>query len=119
MKNWVQQSSKLVVEKLKQTFLDIAHVSASLDIWSDVAHSSYLGITLHILDKSFTPRSRFIGLRLLKGSHTGVYIREVAEDLLGSVGLSLEKLDFVVTDNGSNVVCAFKTDVESKIVIYL
>lgn len=114
MKAWISKAATKAIDNMKKEFSKCDHISATLDIWSDCGHSSYLGVTLHTLDSDFLPHSRFIGLQLLRGSHTGTYVREIAEKLLNTVDLTLNMIDFVVTDNGTNVVYAFKKDISGK-----
>lgn len=90
---------------------------ACFDIWSDGSHSSYLGGTLHTLDEKFNQLTLFIGVYHLKNGTKADQIKKGSEKLLQRVGLSLGSIDFLVTDNGSNIVAALKDDISGKLLI--
>lgn len=83
--------------------------SITCDAWSDKAmRHSYLGMTIHFCDEEFQLSSGFLGLVELSGSHTGALIRSSVQSLLSRYDLDLKDVYCVVTDNGSNIVSAFK-----------
>lgn len=90
---------------------------ACFDVWSDGSHSSYLGGTLHLLDDKFNSSVLFVGVYHLKDGTKADQIKRGCEKLLHRVGLSLESIDFLVTDNGSNIVAALKDDISGKFLI--
>jgi hypothetical protein len=69
-----------------------------------------LGGTLHTLNDNFDSTTFFIGVHHLKNGTSAPQIREGCEALLSRIGLSVDSVDFLVTDNGSNIVAAFKND---------
>lgn len=78
-----------------------------------------MGITAHTINEDFLLDSTFIGLQRLEEKHKADYVQRVTEELLSTVGLSISKVNFIVTDNGSNMIAAFKEFVEGNILIKL
>lgn len=114
----VKRTAERILNKLKADFQG-TDFSICTDIWADCSHSSYLGINVNTIDvATFLPRTTFIGLQKLKGSHTSEKILQAVSDLLSTVDLDLQHCNFVVTDNASNMVCAFKDQKESKFFLY-
>uniref|UniRef100_A0A915DYR1 Uncharacterized protein n=1 Tax=Ditylenchus dipsaci TaxID=166011 RepID=A0A915DYR1_9BILA len=82
--------------------------SITLDLWTDESYKhAYLGVTLHFVRRSRLERM-FFGLREMDKDHTAENILTATEELLGKFDLSLDRIFKIVTDNGSNVVAAFK-----------
>jgi hypothetical protein len=88
---------------------------ACFDVWSDRSHSTYLGGTLHTLSDKFDSGTFFVGVHRLKNGTAADQIRDGCEALLSRIGLSLDSIDFLVTDNGSNIVSALKNDFSGNI----
>ena len=90
---------------LKHSYMGIL----SKNIFCDRLENSYLlGFTLHFCDVDANLQRIFLGLKEIKGSHTGNLIRRETEKTLSEFGLSMEKLFKVVTDGASNMSKAFK-----------
>lgn len=110
----IERTAHKIIGNIKQEFATCGRISATLDIWTDASHSTYLGMTLHMLDKEFNLISRFVGLRKLSSRETAICIRKETSALLELFDLSISSIDFIVTDNASNMICAFKQDVKCK-----
>lgn len=115
----LHRTAEIVKEKLREKFRLTKNVSITVDIWSDTSRSSYLGVTAHTVNEDFSLGSNFIGLKKLEEKHKAAYIQTVVEELLSDVGLSIASVNFIVTDNGSNMIAAFKQFVEGKFLIKL
>lgn len=111
----LHRTAEVVKEKLRQKFQAAKEVSITVDIWSDTSRSSYLGITAHTVNEDFSLDSNFIGLKKLEERHTATYVQSVTENLLSTVGLSITGVNFIITDNGSNMIAAFKEFIEGKL----
>ena len=61
-----------VKEKLISRLSQVAHVSATLDIWTDRKMRAFMGMTVHYLDDNFQMQSQCLGVERMKGSHTGM-----------------------------------------------
>lgn len=81
------------------------------DIWSKKGlASSYLGITGHF----FSPKDNrrhcvTLAVRRMPASHTAINIRHIFEDVLSEWEIPNNKISAILTDNGSNIVAAFKS----------
>uniref|UniRef100_A0A915CNJ4 Transposase n=1 Tax=Ditylenchus dipsaci TaxID=166011 RepID=A0A915CNJ4_9BILA len=83
--------------------------SVTCDVWTDggVKHA-FLGITFHYYKHEFGLRRLFLGLVELRAKHTAEIIRSEVLKLLLSYGIRANSIFQIVTDNGSNMVAAFK-----------
>jgi len=115
----LNRTATIVKEKLRQKFQLAQGISITTDIWSDSSRSSYLGITAHICNEGFSLDSKFSGLKKLEEKHKAVYVQSVTEELLATVELSISQVNFIVTDNGSNMIASFKEFIEGNILILL
>lgn len=80
------------------------------DIWSKKGlSSSYLGITAHFFSRSDHRRHTVtLAVRRLTCSHTAVNIRCLVEEIIDEWDIDQSKVSAVLTDNGSNMVAAFR-----------
>jgi hypothetical protein len=79
-------------------------VGLTMDSWtSRYGTRSYIICSVHYIDEAFDIRSICIGLRRLKGSHSGIRIAEEVQNVGRRVGLPKEKYAGVSTDNASNM----------------
>lgn len=70
--------------------------------------SSYLGFTVHCFDKYFHNQCFALAIEELNGVHDNKLIRKVAENVLEKYGFGFDNVSAFVTDNGGNMVKAFK-----------
>lgn len=84
------------------------YLSATIDIWTDHAMlRSYIGITLHFI-RGKELVYYCLGVEELIGKHTGVNIKEHVINKLKAVGIELKDIFAIVTDNGANIMAAFR-----------
>src|ERR1700723_2839417 len=81
-------------------------VAIALDIWSSKRLRGYMGMTVHFVDKSYRLRSFLLGCPRFEGKHTAEEIFNLAATVVLEYGIE-QKIHYVATDNGSNVVKAF------------
>ncbi|GBP67499.1 hypothetical protein EVAR_49865_1 [Eumeta japonica] len=95
-------------ENLKQKLKTVDYVCTTADIWSS-SKRSYLGMTVHWIDPTtFERNSSPLACRRFKGAHIFDKIAELIIDIHSEYDLRLPKITKTVTDNGSNMVKAFK-----------
>ena len=102
-------------EKIKQTLTrqlqSTPSCSVTLDIWTSRRMHGYFAVTVHFITQEWKMKSYLLCCRQLKGSHTGENIRLEYENIIEEYGIE-EKVFKAVTDNGSNMVKAFKLTFE-------
>ena len=82
-------------------------VCTTTDVWSCMKRS-YLGVTAHWVAADLTRQSAALACRRLKGSHTYDIIADALLSILTQYGLDHRSITFAVTDNGANMVKAFR-----------
>ena len=89
-------------------------VSITCDIWSKrELTSSYLGVTAHFYSRTDNRRHTItLAVRRLTTSHTASNIRSLLDDILVEWDILPNKISAVITDNGSNMIAAFKADID-------
>lgn len=88
-------------------------VHFTTDIWSKKGlSSSYLGVTAHFYSHSDDQyHSVLVAVRYISElRHTAETVAAIFTEVLSEWEIPVEKVGFVVTDNGSNVVKAFRQD---------
>lgn len=88
----------------------VRYVSLTLDLWSRPGNASaMMGITGHYYDSKLNGIRRILlACRTIKQPHTGENIYNIYNLVRGEWDLKEEHILRIVTDNGSNVVKAFK-----------
>ena len=89
-------------DMLKNQFMQIQHISLTLDSWSSPPHLPYLGITAHWITSKFEPQEVLLSMEELPYPHSAYEIRDHLSDLLNEWELS-SKITVIVTDNASNM----------------
>lgn len=93
------------------TFLqEASKVSICADIWSKRGlTASFLGITAHFFSRKDHKRHCLtLAVRRMPSPHTADHVRDLVHKVLMEWNIPLNKIMVVVTDNGSNMVAAFK-----------
>ena len=85
-------------------------ISFCTDLWTKKGMtSSYIGISTHFFSlQNYASHCTMLAVRRIKHPHTGLAIRQVFDTILGEWVIPTNKVRAVVTDNGSNIVKAFK-----------
>ena len=107
----------MLMEELKsnvqQCLSTAQHVSLCADIWSKKGlTSSYLGITAHFFGRKDHRKHRIVlAVRKFAHPHTGEHVREVVDKVLMEWEIPTAKVSAILTDNGSNMLKAFRTHI--------
>ena len=96
--------------KIQEFLLYAQKISVCTDIWTKKGMtSSYLGITGHFFCRQDQKKHVVtLAVRILPHPHTAEYIRSTLDEVLSEWCIPLTKLKAVITDNGSNMVKAFR-----------
>ncbi|ODM93379.1 putative AC transposase, partial [Orchesella cincta] len=103
---WAKNDFDRKKEKLKTILENVLWVCATADIWS-ARRKSFLGVTCHWIDQNYKRHSVLLSMKRFPGKHTADRIAELLVEVFSSYKLD-NKITFVVTDNGSNFVKAFR-----------
>ena len=90
--------------------------SICCDVWSKKGlTSSYLGVTGHFFSRKDRGRHTVtLAVRRVTGSHTAVNIRVLLDEILSEWNIGHGEIFAIITDSGSNMVAAFKEQVQLK-----
>ena len=96
--------------KVASKLQEARKIAICTDIWSRKGLTqSFLGITAHFFTRSDHKRhNATLAVRLLPSPHTADRIEEMVRTILQEWSISEQKISTIVTDNGSNMVAAFK-----------
>ena len=92
-------------------------ISLCCDIWSKKGlTSSYLGVTAHFFSRSDQQQHTVtLAVRRLTTAHTAAAIRDCVDTILTEWDVDSSKICAILTDNGSNMLAAFKEKVSMEI----
>jgi hypothetical protein len=89
-------------ERLKYELKTAASkLSLTMDCWTSKNQHSFLGITVHYIDSSWTIRSSLLDFVPVNGPHTGENLAACLFSVLEDFKIS-EKIVAITTDNASN-----------------
>ena len=78
--------------------------------------SSYLGVTAHFFSKKDHKKHVFtLYVKRMPSPHTAENVRQLVEEVLDEWSLPHDKISVIITDSGSNVVAAFRKQLELKV----
>lgn len=83
--------------------------AATTDFWTSGTCHPYLTLTVHFVNPEWGLSSFSLDTSALYEDHTGENIACAITDILDNWNLSFKKLIATTTDNGSNIVAAFRT----------
>jgi hypothetical protein len=118
--SWPASRTKLLaliepsVSKLKTNLIDLLNsapkVAVSADIWSQrgMAHS-YIAITAHFYSEHTKNLEHcLLSIEQLFGRHTALLLKNICLRVLSEYHLTEDSVSFYVTDNGCNIVKAYR-----------
>lgn len=115
----IENEYQQAMTKLKQSLQIANFVCTTADIWSS-SKRSYLGMTVHWIDSDTLKRKRaVIACRRFKGSHIYDKLAEIISEIHSEFDLKLYKIVKTITDNGLNMIKAFKMFGKSESIILL
>ncbi|EFN71507.1 Zinc finger BED domain-containing protein 1, partial [Camponotus floridanus] len=87
---------------MKQAFVkelqDADHYCLTCDNWTDSSNKSYLGVTIHYLQKSSKMKSGCLGCFPLHEHHTAEYLKQSLQQLFEEFNITTEKLTAIISD---------------------
>jgi len=98
----IQENLKMKLQMFK------GYITATVDLWTDsIMLHGYVGITLHFIRGS-TIAFYCIGVEEIIGSHTAMPIKDHVSKKLAMLGLTLNDVFAIATDNGANILAALR-----------
>lgn len=92
---------------LKEILASQKHICVTADVWTSHAQS-YLGATVHFIDKSFKRQSYLLGFKQMKQRQTNDVLAKALDTIFEEFGISHNQITNVVTDGGSAFCKMFK-----------
>jgi hypothetical protein len=106
VKKWIlEEFEKKRLEVKAELAKARSRIHISFDGWSSPNGLALVGVVVHYLDKDLVNRSYLIGMRRIRGAHTGENIAEAVMPILLEMRI-LPKLGYFIADNdGRNDTC--------------
>jgi hypothetical protein len=99
-----------MIDNIKNLLKEAKKVSLTTDLWSCKGLSnSFIAITAHFFtlkDKNY--HKVLLGLQVFNDRHTGENVKNIVQKVLNSYDYDFDKIIRIITDNGSNMIKAFK-----------
>ena len=84
------------------------YFSATTDMWTSCSAIPYMTFTVHSIDNEWSLQSFCLGSFPAFEDHTGQNLSEAVTNVLANWELTIEQIVAITTDNGSNIVSAFR-----------
>lgn len=110
LSNEISQLLFKMKAKVQSYMVEARKIAFTTDLWTKKGlTSSYIGVTTHFFSsKDDSSHYPMIAVRRIHHPATGENIRSLFEEIIAEWGIPADKVMAVVTDNGSNVIKAFK-----------
>ncbi|GAU91509.1 hypothetical protein RvY_03748 [Ramazzottius varieornatus] len=100
-----------IYKKLETKALDLLKsataIAINCDIWSSKRQRGYLGVSAHYIDENFKLQHVFLACPRFSGIHSADQILDLTVEVLTKFEIE-NKVWYIGTDNGPNIVNAFK-----------
>lgn len=89
--------------------LDASSVCLTTDCWTSSQTESYIGVTVHYIDKNFEPQQILLEFKGLNETHTSANLAKELKRVTDEWDLT-NKVNFAISDNARNIVKAIETE---------
>lgn len=106
--NKIPDMYNIVLKSIKKELENVLHVGITTDMWTSVANTDYMAITLHYITNDY--EYRHLCLEVVpfpEINHTAEHIRRFLTEMLKSWGVDI-KVVAIVRDNARNIVSALE-----------
>lgn len=102
--------TSLLRQKIKALIDGVKNLSITVDIWSRKAYTAaFGGITAHFYcEKSGTLNHLLLACQQIQQPHTAIIIGKLYQQIMADWSIPETKIFRIITDNGSNVIKAFR-----------
>ena len=100
-------------KNLRESLHSAERISLCADIWSKKGMTaSFLGLTAHYYSRSEKGKCNItIAVRRFESPHTAEQVSKLVDEIVGEWKIPCYKVFCILTDNGSNMIAAFKGDI--------
>ena len=98
--------------ELRLEMKDLDRIYLTLDLWTNRQMTSFLGVTVHFVNRDWDLKSRVLGCDIFEGRHTAVNIASAYEEIVTRFNIQ-GKVKKIVADNASSMVKAFDVSLPS------
>ena len=107
VRSWIlvefEQRREDICEQLRTSK---SRIHISFDLWTSPNHMSFVGVVGHFMNAQYKVESVLLGLRRLRGTHSGENIAEVVLKVVRTYELTGDQIGWFVLDNAtSNDTC--------------
>lgn len=103
----LEKESQSIKEALIKQLKDQRYLCATADVWSSHAQS-YLGVTIHFLNKGHERESYLLAFKQMKNRQTYDVLAEALDSIFKEYEIDVSKITHIVTDGGSSFCKLFK-----------
>ena len=90
----------------KELHASKSRIHLSFDLWTSPNHMSFVGVVGHFMSSQYKVETVLLGLRRLRGPHSGENIAEAVLKVIRTYGLTGDRIGWFVLDNAtSNDTC--------------
>lgn len=106
----IQNISGNLRASIKTSLQNAKFIAMTIDLWSRPGYSSaMMGITCHFFDRKLNRLLRaLLACRTIEQPHTGEKIYNLSKKIIDEWGIDQSRILRIVSDNGSNIVSAFR-----------
>jgi hypothetical protein len=111
--NWVYDEYKQVKIQVKAQLAEArSRIHISFDIWTAPNHTPIIGICAHFLTPTLELKHPLIGLKFIKGHHTGPGMADTMAAVIDDFEILPHQLGVYVADNAGNCTTTIRSLVE-------
>lgn len=103
-------------KNLRESLNSAERISLCAGIWSKKGMTaSFLGLTAHYYSRPKKDKCNItIVVRRFESSHTAEWVSKLVDEIVSEWKIPCYKVFCILTDNGSNMIAAFKEDIHSQ-----
>lgn len=101
LQNFVLKTFESKIDNMKSVFNNVQRLSMTTDLWTSGNQHSYIGVTIHYVDKEYKLQNHVLDFAAITGPHDGKNIAKSIFEILQKFGIS-SKLLAITVDNAAN-----------------
>jgi hypothetical protein len=106
VKRWIlEEFEKKRLEIKAELATARSRIHVSFDGWTSPNGLVIIGVVVHYLDKDLVNRSYLVGMRRIRGTHTGENITKAVMPILLEIGILLKLGYFIANNDARNDIC--------------